>query len=80
VGPCTLFLTPDTLFAASVLVGPPIFTNYTGVLSASGAGTGKLMVPKVPALVGLCVFHAGVAFDKSGIKCCTNTDGTEITP
>jgi len=80
LGPCTIYLTPDTLFLASILVGPPIFNYYTGVLPASGTSAGKLLVPKANALIGLCIYHAGVAYDKGGIKCCTNTDGTQITP
>jgi hypothetical protein len=61
-------------------VGPPIFNGYAGVVAANGQGSGKLVVPNVTALVGLCVYHAGIAFNAKGISCCTNTEGTALVP
>ena len=80
LGPCTIFLTPDPVFLSSILVGPPVFYYYAGTLSAAGGAGAKLVIPNIKALVGVCVYHAGVAYNKGGIICCTNTDGTQIIP
>jgi hypothetical protein len=79
LGKCTIGLTFDTVFLTSVLVGPPVFNGYGGQVSASGTATAKLSLPAIPALVGICAYHAAVLFDKSGILGCTNTAGTLIS-
>ncbi len=79
VGNCHICLSVDPTFWASIFVGPPVFNNYAGTLTASGSGGGKFAVPNIPFLAGLCVYHAAILFGKGGI-CCTNTDGTKIVP
>jgi hypothetical protein len=79
-GKCSLFLDPDGVFNYSVLFGAPIFNNYSGVLSAAGGAAGKFAVPAMKQLVGICVYHAGVAYNTGGVSGCTNTDGTLLTP
>ncbi len=81
MGPCSVFLTPDSVFWASILIGPPVFINYANNLNAAGAGIGMLRIPPLKPLVGLCVYHAAVAYSiRGGIICCTNTDGMLIVP
>lgn len=77
---CNLCLDTDSVFWASVLIGPPYFNGYFGTTSTAGTATAKFVVPKIKALVGICVFHAGLAYGPNGIICCTNTDGTQIVP
>jgi len=77
---CHLCLTIDNIFLYSILIGPPIFINYSGVISAAGTATGRFNVPNSTVLVGMCVFHAGIAFGPVGITCCTNTDSTVLVP
>jgi len=79
LGKYTIGLTFDTVFLTSVLVGPPVFNAYGGQVPASGAATAKLSVPAIPALVGICVHHAAVVFDKTGILGCTNTGGSMLS-
>jgi len=79
IGRCTICLTPDPVFLLSVLVGPPIFNNYSGVVSAAGSATGKFVPPVIPQLIGICVYHAAVTYNRQGVTCCTNTCGTQIT-
>lgn len=79
LGKCTIHLTPDNLFWGSMQIGPPIFTRYSGILSASGSGAAQLAVPNVPALVGVVVYHAAVSFSSTVFPtACTNTDSTQI--
>lgn len=80
IGPCTVFLAPDGVFAASLTVGAPLFAAYRGAADASGRATASLNVPSIAALAGVCVHHAAVVFDGSGIRGCTNTTGTQIIP
>jgi len=80
LGRCKVCLVPDGLFLASILFGPPIFNGYTGTVGATGGFGGKLLVPSNKLLVGVCVYHAAVVFNTSGIVCCTNTAGTGIVP
>ena len=77
---CKIFLTVDSIFLYSVMSGPPVFFNYSGQLSASGTAIGRLVVPPIKQLVGLCVYHAALCYGKVGPICCTNTDGTLIVP
>jgi len=81
VGPFTICLTPDALFSASAGgTLPGTFSNYAGTTSASGTASARLNVPKVPALVGVCVYHAAGLVSGANIVGTTNTDGTEIVP
>lgn len=77
---CHLCLSVDSVFFASIFVGPPVFNGYSGTLTASGSGSAKFACPNFPPLAGLCIYHAALLFDNSSILCCTNTDGTLIVP
>jgi len=79
-GNCSIFLDPDGVFMYSLLFGAPIFNGYNGTLSAAGGAAGKFAVPAMKQLVGVCVYHAGVAYNNMGVTGCTNTDGTQLVP
>jgi hypothetical protein len=58
-------LSVDPLMLASIMVGPPIFNQFFGVLDGSGSATARLAVPNQGALIGV-QFHAGfAAFDRA---------------
>jgi hypothetical protein len=78
VGKCTINLTLDNVFLFSVQTGVPIFNSYAGSISPQGNAFGTFAIPKLPALVGICVYHAAVAYNKNGISGCTNTCGLQI--
>jgi hypothetical protein len=80
LGKYTIYLIPDNVFIYSVLYGAPIFNGYAGVVSAQGNAFGTFIPPKIPALVGVCVYHAALTFDKGGLTGVSNTAGLEITP
>jgi len=80
VNNCHLCLDVDALFLASLFGGPPIFNGYAGTLSPGGGAGAKFSCPNIPALAGLCIYHAAIIFDATGIRCCTNTDGMKIIP
>jgi len=80
LGPCTVFLTPDSLMILSVLLGPPTFTQYAGTIPATGQARAQLSVPAIKQLVGLCVYHAAISYGAKGISGCTNTGGTQLVP
>jgi len=77
---CKVNLGLDNVLIYSVLFGSPIFNRYAGLVGPTGAGTGRFVPPQVPALIGVCVYHAAVVFDpRQGVACCSNTAGTQIT-
>ncbi len=78
LGKCKISLMPDNVFFLSVVVGPPIFRDYAGVVSAAGQASGTLTLPQIPQLVGLCLYHAAVTYNRAGITGCSNTGGTLI--
>jgi hypothetical protein len=80
LGKYKLFVTPDNVFIYSVLYGVPIFNGYAGTVSALGTAPGTFIPPKIPALVGVCVYHAALTFDKAGLTGASNTAGLEIVP
>jgi hypothetical protein len=80
LGQCKICLVPDSLFLLSVLLGPPIFNGYSGTVGPAGRVAGKLAVPNNRQLVGVCVYHAAIAYSTAGVTCCTNTAGTGIVP
>jgi hypothetical protein len=80
LGTCSIFLDVDSVFLYSVLFGGPVFNGYAGQLSAQGNALGKFAVPALKQLVGVCVHHAAIAYNKGGISGCTNTDGTGLVP
>lgn len=79
-GTCTVFIDLDNVFVYSFTIGAPIFNNYAGVLPGAGRLIGQFSPPALPALAGLCVFHAGVSIGQAGVTCCTNTAGTLLVP
>jgi len=77
---CRISLGLDNVLIYSVLFGAPIFNNYAGLVGPTGAATGKFVPPRIPALIGVCVYHAAIVIDsKQGVMCCSNTAGTQIT-
>lgn len=79
IGNGMLCLTVDSVFQASVLIGGPIFGNYAGTIPASGNSGGTFAPPAIPALAGVCVYHAAVGLSGAGIAV-TNTAGTMLVP
>jgi hypothetical protein len=77
-GKYTICLAPDNLFFTSLLVGPPVFNNYGGTTSICGTGQGILLIPSIPGLRGVCVYHAAIAYTRSGIVGATNTGGSAL--
>jgi hypothetical protein len=78
-GNCHICLDVDAILFASLLVGPPIFNGYAGTVPVGGSVNAKFAVPNLTALIGLCVYHAGVSYDNKGVTGCTNTAGTQLT-
>jgi hypothetical protein len=37
-------------------------------------------VPNFRGLVGVCVYHAGISYDGTGVTAGTNTEGTVLVP
>lgn len=60
-------LVADALFFLS-LQAPAIFPGFSGVLDAQGHASLAIRIPAVPALRGLRLFVAAVAFDAVGIR------------
>ncbi|MBN2491256.1 MAG: hypothetical protein JXQ29_10460 [Planctomycetes bacterium] len=75
----TVWLAPDSVLFASLSVGPPVFSNYGGVTSICGTGQAVLIIPSIPSLVGIPVYHAAIAYTNRGIVGATNTGGSLIT-
>ena len=80
LGPFRVCLSVDSVFLASIQVGPPVFVDYSGTVPASGTFTSRLVLPNIPALVGTCVYHAAVFFSGGNISGCTNTAALQINP
>lgn len=82
LGACTIYLNTDGVFFYSVSTGVPIFNAYAQILPGTGPQStfGKFALPKIPALVGLCVYHSGITHLRGTIIGCANTDGTKIVP
>ena len=78
IGGYTICLAPDNLFFTSLLVGPPVFTSYGGVTTICGTGQARLAIPTIPALRGLCVYHAAIAYTNRGLVGATNTGGSQL--
>ncbi len=78
LGKCHICLAVDNVLIASINIGPPLFNGYAGVVPVGGGVNAKFAVPKIPALIGLCVYHAAVTYSKSGVTGCTNTAGTQL--
>ena len=57
-------LTLDPLLVASVTnTLPGVFVNYSGVLSASGRATARIVLPPINALVGVMIYNAFLVID-----------------
>ena len=65
-GKRVLSLAPDPLFFVSLLVGPPVFEKFAGVLDSTGSGVSKLNIPNTSALVGVQAFAAFATYHPSG--------------
>ena len=73
-------LVADSLFYLAVLnVLPSTFVNFQGVLNATGAGQAKVVIPNIPALVGVKVDSCFVTFDGGGLRAISNPWGFTIT-
>lgn len=79
-GRCKLRLAVDGMFLFSVGGGAPVFTGYAAPITATGQLTATMTPPRFPALVGLCVYNAALAYGPGGIAGCTNTTATWLTP
>lgn len=79
VGGRTVGLDLDPLFVTSIVAGAPVFTEYAGQFSAGGTAAASLAVPKIAALAGTTLYHAGVIYT-AGIDDVMNTIATTITP
>ena len=78
LGVCRIGLTLDNVFATSVQTATSVFKGYAGLTSATGTATAQFAPPRIPALAGICVYHAAVTYDKTGVRGCTNTAGTML--
>jgi len=73
-------LTADTMFFLTVSnVLPGIFMNFQGVLGATGAGQAKVVIPNVPALVGLQFDGCFMTYDLSGVRAISNPWRFQVT-
>lgn len=79
VGPAKIGLDRDGLYLASIWCGAPIFKDYVGLADRNGAASATFTPPNLPALAGLCVYHAAVGIGPSGVAG-TNTAGTRLVP
>lgn len=80
LGAYTVNLAPDNVFIYSVVYGAPIFHSYAGVVNAQGSAFGTFIPPNIPVLVGVCVYHAAVTYDKAGLTGASNTAGLQLVP
>jgi len=73
-------LSIDPLFFASLLVGPPTFQNFLGVLDAGGKPKVQpaFTVPFIPALQGIRIYGSAVAVGAKGIEAISNSWGVTI--
>ena len=62
----TIHLALDNLFYSSILLGPPVFQDFTGVLDARGKASPYVNIPYVNELIGVHAYGAAVAFDNPG--------------
>jgi len=77
-----LYLSPDILFFLTVKNQvPTLFRNLQGVLNASGQGVCTVILPNIPAIVGLRFYMAFVSLDASkplGVRTVSSTRGFRI--
>ena len=74
-------LAPDALFFTSVSgFLPSVFANYANFLDINGDGSVKVMLPNLPALVGITIFNGFVTYDASGILQISNDHQVTIVP
>ncbi|MBN2490675.1 MAG: hypothetical protein JXQ29_07490 [Planctomycetes bacterium] len=73
-------LAPDALFWLTVgNQAPGIFSNFHGVLGASGTAQAKIAIPAVLGLVGVQVDACFVTYDGGGVRAISNPWGFSIT-
>ena len=83
IGNRSLDLSVDNLLV--VTVGgylPAIFANYAGTIDASGKASASVVIPAIPALVGIRIHTAFVTLSASspfGIKAISSTESFAIT-
>jgi hypothetical protein len=61
--------------------GPPVFSNFIGLLDASGIGSASLTIPPnalSPSLVGIELDHAALTFDGVFFTSTTNAVAFEL--
>ena len=58
-------LSPDELFAASLVPGNPFITGNIGLLDALGHASGTVWTPSIPALAGFSFYAATITLDVS---------------
>lgn len=76
LGKCKVGLALDNVLITSIRVSGTVFRKYGGISSSTGTATASFHPPRITALIGLPVYHAAVAYDKTGILGCTNTTGS----
>lgn len=74
-----LCLATDGLFNLS-LQGAPFFRNFSGQLPASGGTAATTLVPSIPQLAGVCIYHAAAVVVGGQLACCTNNAAVELIP
>ena len=83
IGKRQINLSPDNMLVASVGGHlPSVFVGYTGLLDAAGKAQAKLVIPNIPALIGVRLHSAFVTLDTaapSGIRSISNTFSFSIT-
>jgi concanavalin A-like lectin/glucanase superfamily protein len=83
IGNRSLDLSVDNLLV--VTVGgylPAIFANYAGTIDASGKASASVVIPAIPALIGIRIHTAFVTLSASspfGIKAISSTESFAIT-
>jgi len=70
-------LNPDALFFRSIQA-PLMFSNFQGMLSATGTATLTVNIPGIPQLVGYRFFLGAVTLDGRGIRIITEPLGVTI--
>jgi hypothetical protein len=74
-------LTADSLFFLSISgMLPSVFVGYGGTLDGNGDGNIGMILPNIPALVGITLYTGFVAYDAAGIINISNDLQTTIVP
>jgi hypothetical protein len=75
-----IHLSIDPLFFASLVVGPPLFENFLGVLDSAGKPKTQpaYTIPFIPQLQGIRIYGSAVAIGSTGIEAISNSWGVTI--